>query len=99
MLLAINLLTIVPLRKTDQEITPQSTIHYGYGLMYDYSGQVLHGLNRYNLMVGIDIPDLRHPEGVDAILSEHEDASCDQLDKDQTKITYYSCTHTWKAYS
>ena len=99
MLLAISLLTIVPLRKTDQEITPQSTIHYGYGLMYDYSGQVLHGLNRYNLMVGIDIPDLRHPEGVDAILSEHEDANCDQLDKDQTKITYYSCKHTWKAYS
>ena len=38
---------------------PKSQIRFGYGLKFGYKGAVLHGLNRYNLMVGIEIPDIR----------------------------------------
>ena len=38
---------------------PKSQIRFGYGLKFGYKGAVLHGLNRYNLMVGLEIPDIR----------------------------------------
>ncbi|MCG8431361.1 MAG: hypothetical protein MJA29_09345 [Candidatus Omnitrophica bacterium] len=52
------------------------------------------------MIVGIDIPDLRHPEGVDAILSEHEESVCEDLNREDglTHITYYACKHAWMAY-
>ena len=34
----------------------ESIIKYGWGTMFDYSGEMLHGLNKYNLIVGIEIP-------------------------------------------
>ena len=37
---------------------PKSQIRFGYGLKFGYKGAVLHGLNRYNLMVGIEKPDI-----------------------------------------
>ena len=30
-------------------------------MSFQYHGQMLHGLNRYNLLVGLEIPDLRIP--------------------------------------
>ena len=29
---------------------------FGYGLLYEHRGQLLHGLNKYHLLVGMDIP-------------------------------------------
>ena len=37
---------------------PKSRIRFGYGLKFGYKGAVLHGLNRYNLMVGKEILDI-----------------------------------------
>ena len=34
----------------------KSEIRFGYGLFYEHWGQQLHGLNRYYLLVGADIP-------------------------------------------
>ena len=34
----------------------KSKIRFGCGLIYEYRGQSLHGLNKYNLLVGFDIP-------------------------------------------
>ena len=31
-------------------------IRFGYGLLYEHRGQLLHGLNKYNLLVGVEMP-------------------------------------------
>ena len=38
---------------------PKSQLRFGYGLKFGFKGAALHGLNRYNVLVGIDIPDIR----------------------------------------
>ena len=42
-------------------IKPESELRFGYGMSFQYHGQMLHGLNCYNLLVGLEIPDLRIP--------------------------------------
>ena len=42
-------LVIYPKQK---EIKPESELRFGYGMSFQYHGQMLHGLNRYNLLVG-----------------------------------------------
>ena len=91
-------LVSVTLVFSDIEVTPQSTINYGYGLMYDYSGQVLHGLNRYNLIVGLDIPDLRHPEGIDLIGNVHKGDMCEVFRGTPHTVTLRTCEKAWLAY-
>ncbi len=44
------------LYKIQAELEAKSEIRFGYGMLFDYHGQKLHGLNRYNLMVGLKIP-------------------------------------------
>ena len=99
MIVLILMSVFVSIAYADRNIVPQSMINYGYGLMYDYSGQVLHGLNRYNLIVGLEIPDLRHPIGLDLIEDEHDAEACKTaFDKPQTKVTYHTCVQAWQAY-
>ena len=43
-------------------IKPESELRFGYGMSFQYHGQMLHGLNRSNLLVGLEIPDLRIPD-------------------------------------
>ena len=38
---------------------PKSQLRFGYGLKFGFKGAAFHGLNRYNVIVGIDIPDIR----------------------------------------
>ena len=33
----------------------KSEIRFGYGLLYEHRGQLLHGLNKYHLLVRVDI--------------------------------------------
>ena len=52
-----------------EKIEPKSTIRYGYGMMFDYYGKMLHGLNKYNMIIGLKLPtmedfDLTLPEMV-----------------------------------
>ena len=42
-----------------KEIKPESELRFGYGMSFQYHGQMLHELSRYNLLVGLEIPDLR----------------------------------------
>ena len=44
-----------------KEIKPESELRFGYWMSFQYHGQMLHGLNHYNLLVGLEIPDLRIP--------------------------------------
>ena len=45
-----------------KEIKPESELRFGYGISFQYHGQMIHGLNSYNLLIGLDIPDLRISE-------------------------------------
>ena len=44
-----------------KEIKPESELRFGYGMSFQYHGQMLHGLNHYNLLVSLEIPYLRIP--------------------------------------
>ena len=55
---AIPIPTSYPKQK---EIKPESELRFCYGMSFQYHGQMLHGLNCYNLLVGLEIPDLRIP--------------------------------------
>ena len=34
----------------------KSEIRFGYGFLYKHRGQLLHGLNKYHLLVGVEMP-------------------------------------------
>ena len=34
----------------------KSEIRFGYGLLYEHRRQLLHGLNKYHLLVGVEMP-------------------------------------------
>ena len=40
------------------ELEKKSVIMFGWGMMFDYYGQMLHGLNKYNLIVGMKLPQI-----------------------------------------
>ena len=38
---------------------PESEIRFGWGISYNYIGQMCHNLNNYDVVVGLEIPDFR----------------------------------------
>ena len=50
LLIVIASLTLVECYST------KSKIRFGYGLLYEHRGQLLHGLNKYHLLVGVEMP-------------------------------------------
>ena len=38
---------------------PESEIRSGWGISYNYIGQMHHNLNKYDVVVGLEIPDFR----------------------------------------
>ena len=75
---------------------PKSQLRFGYGLKFGFKGAVMHGLNRYNVMVGIEIPDIRlaqffRPKIPDQNYRERYNHS-------QYKNLYNVCGRTWPAY-
>ena len=38
---------------------PESEIKFGWGISYNYIGQLDHNLNKYDVVVGLEIPDFR----------------------------------------
>ena len=55
MYLVILLMVIVSLNLVECYST-KSEVRFGYGLLYEHRGQLLHGLNKYHLLVGVEIP-------------------------------------------
>ena len=54
----------------------KSTIKYGWGMMFDYYGEMLHGLNKYNMMIGVNVPNfeelnLKIPDMIDTNICSH----------------------------
>ena len=75
---------------------PKSQIRFGYGLKFGYKGAVLHGLNRYNLMVGIEIPDIRLAQFFRPQIPDQE--FCERYNHPQYDNLYMVCSRTWPAY-
>ena len=80
-----------------KEIKPESELRFGYGMSFQYHGQMLHGLNRYNLLVGLEIPDLRIPECYTPAQDMYNSQFCEGNNKPESQVWYKTCNNVWPA--
>ena len=52
----ITLLIVIASLTLVEGYSTKSEIRFGYGLLYEHRGQLRHGLNKYHLLVGVEIP-------------------------------------------
>ena len=52
----ITLLIVIASRTLIEGYSTKSEIKFEYGLLYEHRGQLLHGLNKYHLLVGVEMP-------------------------------------------
>ena len=52
----IALLIVIASLTLVEGYSTKSEIRFGYGLLYEHRGQLLHGLNKYHLLVGVKMP-------------------------------------------
>ena len=52
----ITLLLVIASLTLVEGYSTKSEIRFGYGLLYEHRGQLLHGLNKYHLLVGVEMP-------------------------------------------
>ena len=88
----------VPIQSPKQkEIKPESELRFGCGMSFQYHGQMLHGLNRYNLLIGLEIPDLRIPNYYTPAETMFQGQFCKSNNKPESKVWYTNCTNVWPA--
>ena len=87
---------LAPLAPKQKEIKPESELRFGYGMSFQYHGQMLHGLNRYNLLVGLEIPDLRIPDYTPA-QDMYNSQFCEGNNKPESQVWYKTCNNVWLA--
>ena len=80
-----------------KEIKPESELRFGYAMSFQYHGQMLHGLNHYNLFVGLEIPDLRIPNYYIPAQDMYNSQFCEENNKPATQVWYKTCTNVWPA--
>ena len=86
--------TLYPKQK---EIKPESELRFGYGMSFQYHGQMLHGLNCYKLLVDLEIPDLRIPNYYTPTQDMYNSQFCEENNKPETQVWYKTCTNVWPA--
>ena len=78
---------------------PESEIRFGWGISYNYIGQLHHNLNKYDVVVGLEIPDFRIVTYYAPISTDPQ--YCRKWYDDftiNTKVLYETCTQVWPAY-
>ena len=76
---------------------PESEIRFGWGLSYNYIGQMHHNLNKYDVVVGLEIPDFR-------VIPYYKPFSRDPKycykwnTGIRTKLLFETCQKIWPAY-
>ena len=78
---------------------PESEIRFGWGISYNYIGQLYHNLNKYDVVVGLEIPDFRTVAYYTPISTSPQ--YCKRwYDEfiDNTRVLYETCTQVWPAY-
>ena len=80
-----------------KELKTESEIRFGYGMSFEYHGQMVHGSNRYNLLIGLEIPDLRIPKYYTPAENLFHGQFCESNNNENSKIWYTTCTNIWPA--
>ena len=76
---------------------PESEIRFGWGISYNYIGQMHHNLNKYDVVVGLEIPDFR-------VIPYYQPFSrdpkyCNKWNTGiRTKLLFETCQKIWPAY-
>ena len=76
---------------------PESEIRFGWGMSYNYIGQMHHNLNKYDVVVGLEIPDFR-------VIPYYQPFSRDQNYCNKwntcirTKLLFETCKKIWPTY-
>ena len=52
----VSLLVVIASLTLVECYSPKSEIRFGYGLLYEHRGQLLHGFNKYHFLVGVEMP-------------------------------------------
>ena len=86
----------IAIRDAKQFLKPVSEIRFGWGLSYNYIGQLHHNLDKYDVLVGLKIPDFRtvpyyKPFSTDPYY-------CQQWNNELDNILYDTCIRIWPAY-
>ena len=90
-----TLYLVFQLGKSEVQLEEKSELRPAWGLKFDFLGKMLHGLNRYHLIVGIKIPNF---------LFEVRDLNldinfCDMFSKiNKTTHLFFTCNRTWPVY-
>ena len=78
---------------------PQSEIRFGWGLSYNYIGQLQHNLDKYDVVVGLEIPDFRTVSYYAPFTTDPNycERWYDSFVSDN-EILYETCLKVWPAY-
>ena len=77
---------------------PESEIRLGWGISYNYIGQLHHNLNKYDVVVGLEIPDFRTVLYYTPISTDPQYCRKWYDDfTDNTKVLYETCAQVWPA--
>ena len=75
---------------------PESEIRFGWGMSYNYIGQLHHNLNKYDVVVGLEIPDFRTIPYYKPFSTDPQ--YCNKWNTEFNKVLYETCTKIWPAY-
>ena len=78
---------------------PESKIRFGWSMSYNYIGQLHHNLNKYDVVVGLEIPDFRTGAYYSPISTDFQYCRkwYDEFNSN-TKVLYETYTQVWPAY-
>ena len=74
---------------------PESEIRFGWGISYNYIGQLYHNLNKYDVVVGLEIPDFRTVAYYTPFSTNLQYCKRWYVN---TRVLYQTCTQVWPAY-
>ena len=76
---------------------PESEIRFGWGLSYNYIGQMHHNLNKYDVIVSLEIPDFRIIPYYKPF--NRDPKYCHKWNTGiKTKLLFETCQKIWPAY-
>ena len=76
-------------------LRPVTEIRYGYGMKFTHTGTVLHGLNKYSLILGLKIPDFTLP----VFKIENQTNLCYAIATQSNNQPFlHSCLKLWPVY-
>ena len=78
---------------------PESEIRFGWGISYNYIGQLHHNLNKYDVVVGLEIPDFRTIAYYAPFSTDPQ--YCRKWYNEfnvNTRVLHETCTKVWPAY-